>query len=60
MAGPSRIPRVNLANNSTFTRDMPTSPADPVRLTRIVLGVTGGIAAYKAAELGRMLVKNGV
>jgi len=39
---------------------MPTSPADPVRLTRIVLGVTGGIAAYKAAELVRMLVKNGV
>ena len=28
-------------------------------LTRVVLGVTGGIAAYKAAELVRLLVKNG-
>jgi phosphopantothenoylcysteine decarboxylase/phosphopantothenate--cysteine ligase len=26
---------------------------------RIVLGVTGGIAAYKAAELVRLLVKAG-
>ena len=26
---------------------------------RIVLGVTGGIAAYKAAELARLLVKAG-
>ena len=26
---------------------------------RIVLGITGGIAAYKAAELTRLLVKNG-
>jgi phosphopantothenoylcysteine decarboxylase/phosphopantothenate--cysteine ligase len=32
----------------------------PLPLTRIVLGVTGGIAAYKAAELVRMLVRNGV
>lgn len=39
---------------------MPTTPAVPARLTRIVLGVTGGIAAYKSAELVRMLVKNGV
>ena len=29
-------------------------------LTRIVLGVTGGIAAYKAAELVRLLVKDDV
>ena len=29
-------------------------------LSRIVLGVTGGIAAYKAAELVRLLVKDGV
>ena len=28
--------------------------------TRIVLGVTGGIAAYKSAELVRLLVKDGV
>src|SRR5690349_22024505 len=29
-------------------------------LTRIVLGVTGGIAAYKSAELVRLLVKDAV
>jgi phosphopantothenoylcysteine decarboxylase/phosphopantothenate--cysteine ligase len=36
------------------TRDTP--PA----LDRVVLGVTGGIAAYKSAELVRLLVKDGV
>ena len=35
-----------------------TAPLAP--LSRIVLGVTGGIAAYKAAELVRLLVKDGV
>ena len=35
-----------------------TSPTAP--LSRIVLGVTGGIAAYKAAELVRLLVKDRV
>ena len=34
-------------------------PAAP-SLTRVVLGVTGGIAAYKAAELTRLFVKAGV
>jgi phosphopantothenoylcysteine decarboxylase/phosphopantothenate--cysteine ligase len=34
------------------------APARP--LDRVVLGVTGGIAAYKAAELVRLLVKEGV
>ena len=29
-------------------------------LERIVLGITGGIAAYKAAELTRLLVKQGI
>jgi len=29
-------------------------------LSRIVLGITGGIAAYKAAELTRLFVKAGV
>ena len=29
-------------------------------LARVVLGVTGGIAAYKAAELTRLLVKAGI
>jgi phosphopantothenoylcysteine decarboxylase/phosphopantothenate--cysteine ligase len=38
-----------------------SSPADtPPSLTRVVLGVTGGIAAYKAAELTRLFVKAGV
>jgi phosphopantothenoylcysteine decarboxylase / phosphopantothenate---cysteine ligase len=37
------------------------SPAHaPKPLSRIVLGVTGGIAAYKSAELVRLLVKDGV
>ena len=35
-------------------------PPEPTPLTRVVLGVTGGIAAYKAAELVRLLVKDGV
>jgi len=30
------------------------------RLTRIVLGLTGGIAAYKSAELARLFVKAGI
>ena len=34
------------------------APARP--LDRIVLGVTGGIAAYKAAELVRLMVKEGI
>jgi phosphopantothenoylcysteine decarboxylase/phosphopantothenate--cysteine ligase len=29
------------------------------RLARVVLGITGGIAAYKTAELTRLLVRNG-
>jgi len=32
----------------------------PNHLSRVVLGVTGGIAAYKSAELVRLLVKDGV
>src|SRR5271169_4805416 len=35
--------------------------ADTTRtLNRVVLGITGGIAAYKAAELTRLLVKQGI
>jgi phosphopantothenoylcysteine decarboxylase/phosphopantothenate--cysteine ligase len=30
------------------------------RIKHLVLGITGGIAAYKAAELTRLLVKNGI
>ncbi len=35
-------------------------PAEPNLLARVVLGVTGGIAAYKTAELTRLLVKAGI
>jgi len=31
----------------------------PLRGRRLLLGITGGIAAYKAAELARLLVKDG-
>ena len=34
--------------------------AFPPRITRVVQGVTGGIAAYKAAELTRLFVKAGI
>jgi len=36
------------------------SHTKPHQLSRIVLGVTGGIAAYKSAELVRLLVKRNV
>lgn len=32
---------------------------EQTKIKRIVLGITGGIAAYKAAELARLLVKQG-
>lgn len=32
----------------------------PVTIKQLVLGITGGIAAYKAAELTRLLVRQGV
>ncbi|MCC7040230.1 MAG: bifunctional phosphopantothenoylcysteine decarboxylase/phosphopantothenate--cysteine ligase CoaBC [Burkholderiales bacterium] len=35
-------------------------PRSAIRPSRIVLGITGGIAAYKAAELTRLFVKAGV
>jgi len=37
----------------------PRDPAHPLRGARIVVGVAGGIAAYKAAELVRLLDKAG-
>ena len=40
--------------------DDPRPHGSLIRLSRIVLGVTGGIAAYKAAELVRLLVKDDV
>src|SRR5690349_5185497 len=42
------------------TRNPPRPEETPKELSRIVLGVTGGIAAYKSAELVRLLVKDGV
>ena len=41
-------------------RQTDNTRAEAQPLSRIVLGVTGGIAAYKAAELVRLLVKDGV
>lgn len=40
-------------------RNPPRDPAFPLRGARVVVGVTGGIAAYKAAELVRLLDKAG-
>ena len=40
--------------------DAMNAPPAPRPLRRIVLGLTGGIAAYKAAELTRLLVKEGI
>lgn len=37
-----------------------TQAKSTVQPKRIVLGLTGGIAAYKAAELARLLVKHGI
>jgi phosphopantothenoylcysteine decarboxylase/phosphopantothenate--cysteine ligase len=37
----------------------PRDPADPLSGATIVVGVAGGIAAYKAAELVRLLTKQG-
>jgi len=37
-----------------------TASSGPRPLKRVVLGITGGIAAYKAAELTRLLVKQGI
>lgn len=37
-----------------------TTPLNARPLRRVVLGITGGIAAYKAAELTRLLVKEGI
>ena len=36
-----------------------TSPA-PLRARHIVLGITGGVAAYKSAELVRLLVQDNI
>lgn len=36
------------------------SPLAGTRIERVVLGITGGIAAYKSAELVRLLVQDGI
>jgi phosphopantothenoylcysteine decarboxylase / phosphopantothenate---cysteine ligase len=43
---------------ASSAKRMTTRASRPLR--RVVLGLTGGIAAYKAAELTRLLVKEGV
>jgi phosphopantothenoylcysteine decarboxylase/phosphopantothenate--cysteine ligase len=48
------------AVNEAPRRDrLPRDPAHPLEGAHIVVGVTGGIAAYKAAELVRLLDKAG-
>ncbi|MDR1487130.1 MAG: bifunctional phosphopantothenoylcysteine decarboxylase/phosphopantothenate--cysteine ligase CoaBC [Deltaproteobacteria bacterium] len=42
-----------------YARSAPDSPLAALKDRRIILTVTGGIAAYKAAELSRLLVKSG-
>ncbi|MDE2389455.1 MAG: bifunctional phosphopantothenoylcysteine decarboxylase/phosphopantothenate--cysteine ligase CoaBC, partial [Betaproteobacteria bacterium] len=37
-----------------------TSWASPEPKKRLLLGITGGVAAYKAAELARLLAQNGI
>ena len=49
-----------MADAVTPADSTPAPPRDTPRLRRVVLGVTGGIAAYKACELVRLLVKDGV
>jgi phosphopantothenoylcysteine decarboxylase/phosphopantothenate--cysteine ligase len=51
------LPTLVLPDEPPMTTDRTGSET---RLARIVLGVTGGIAAYKSAELVRLLVKEGV
>jgi phosphopantothenoylcysteine decarboxylase/phosphopantothenate--cysteine ligase len=41
------------------TDDVLMRPPSPLEGSRILLGVTGGIAAYKAADLASMLVQIG-
>ena len=43
----------------TFTSISSDNPANPLQDQLILLGVGGGIAAYKACELARLLVKAG-
>ena len=45
-------------SKATQPGSQPTSSVSA--LARVVLGVTGGIAAYKAAELTRLMVKAGI
>ena len=49
-----------VATSAPATPPPATIPTAGAALTRVVLGITGGIAAYKAAELTRLFVKAGV
>lgn len=57
MLGRARFAAITAQPSYTFHMD---SLAHQVRPTqRVLLGITGGIAAYKSAELTRLLVKSG-
>src|SRR5450631_4393073 len=53
---------LNCATSERLDRmdDSPAMNDSAKPLQRVVLGLTGGIAAYKAAELTRLLVKEGI
>jgi len=48
----------SIMKQESTKRTVTESPA--TRGNRIILGITGGIAAYKAAELARLLIKNNI
>src|SRR5450631_2916827 len=51
---------IKLRNTRAASTKRMTSLTTARPLRRVVLGITGGIAAYKAAELTRLLVKEGI
>ena len=53
------MPSADLSQDDNFLVKM-RGIMERTSAKRIVLGITGGIAAYKAAELARLLVKQGV
>ncbi len=51
---------IKLRHTLTQLAKRMTTSVSALQLRRIVLGITGGIAAYKAAELTRLLIKEGI
>ena len=58
--GPVIGPTRPLDRKPTFLAKMHSIMEQERNAKRIVLGLTGGIAAYKAAELTRLLIKQGI